>query len=235
MLSQRRLPQRRRQFLAGRWVLRLLAAQAGGALPQDCEVGIDTLGRPFACGTPGSAVEGQRWHASISHSGDLITVAIDREPLGLDVECWPPPRERDVAGLMALIGDPEEQWAWAHGTEPLCARSFLRTWTLKEARLKACGEAATADALRRCSTRPVAPALTTPEASRLHRTTSLRAPVPASASAWSWLGSSFVWACWRASPWTWTAPAHWPSLSVPISFSAEDTSITPWLMAFQEA
>lgn len=79
-------------------------------------------------------------HFNVSHSGDLILMAIsDDRAVGVDIE-----RKRDVQRVDALLGrwlSNEEQSAFsnlrARGVSP--SDAFLRLWSLKEARLKALG------------------------------------------------------------------------------------------------
>jgi 4'-phosphopantetheinyl transferase len=122
---------RREQFLAGRWQMRQLLAQAVGGTPRDWALTAPPDAPP--------AVEGQRqWHLSISHSGEWIGCAVAHAPLGLDLEA--PRRQRDIAGLLALCCTPGEQRMFEglgeHEREPL----FYELWTVKESWLKRRGE-----------------------------------------------------------------------------------------------
>lgn len=88
----------------------------------------------------GKPVLTQGLHFNVSHSGDLILMAIsDDRAVGVDIE-----RKRDVQRVDALLGrwlSNEEQSAFsnlrARGVSP--SDAFLRLWSLKEARLKALG------------------------------------------------------------------------------------------------
>lgn len=79
-------------------------------------------------------------HFNVSHSGDLILMAVSEErAVGVDVE-----RKRDVQRVDALLGrwlSVEEQGEFtqlrSRGVPP--SDAFLRLWSLKEARLKALG------------------------------------------------------------------------------------------------
>lgn len=115
---------RRQQFLAGHWLVRVLAAQARGndfsawqwARPE---------GEPafLLCG-------GQRVFASISHSGDWLACAVATTPIGLDVEASRKPR--DYHALAAQVFSPEECALLLAGhADP--AEDFHRLWTIKEA------------------------------------------------------------------------------------------------------
>ena len=82
----------------------------------------------------------QGLHFNVSHSGDLILLAISSErAVGVDVE-----RKRDVQRVEAMLRrwlSTEEQAAYAslHGAGASPSEAFLRLWSLKEARLKALG------------------------------------------------------------------------------------------------
>jgi 4'-phosphopantetheinyl transferase len=88
----------------------------------------------------GKPVITQGIHFNVSHSGDLIVLAIsDERPVGVDIE-----RKRDVQRVDALLRrwlTPDEQAAYAsiQGDGASASEAFLRLWSLKEARLKALG------------------------------------------------------------------------------------------------
>lgn len=145
-------PQRRRQYLAGHWLLRQLAAQACGGEPARWRFAAGPDPRPrLACeGLP------PLW-ASLSHSGDRVAAAVARQPIGLDLE--QPRRSRDLVALANFLFAPEEAATVEGATEGL-ARSavFYTLWTLKEARGKRSGEGLQPAQARRVAARPCAPA-----------------------------------------------------------------------------
>jgi 4'-phosphopantetheinyl transferase len=125
-----RLAADRDRCLLAAVLLRAAAARQLGTSPAD--VAVDrTCGR---CGAqhgrpqlPGSGL-----HASVSHSGDVVTVALTRAgPVGVDVEAV---RELDFAAIAESICTRAER-AGVRGTA-----DFLTVWTRKEAVLKATGE-----------------------------------------------------------------------------------------------
>ena len=75
-------------------------------------------------------------HLSLSHSRDLIGVALSTAPVGLDLE-WP--RPRTSVDLAARVFSAQEA-AWLD-TLPAAERldAFYTLWTLKEAACKAVG------------------------------------------------------------------------------------------------
>lgn len=79
-------------------------------------------------------------HFNVSHSGDLILLALcDDRPVGVDVE-----RKRDVERVDALaarwLSAPEQDvFAAMRRRGASASDAFLRLWSLKEARLKALG------------------------------------------------------------------------------------------------
>jgi 4'-phosphopantetheinyl transferase len=88
----------------------------------------------------GKPVVTEGLHFNVSHSGDLILVALSEErAVGVDVE-----RKREVERVPALVtrwlNEPEqlayERWRAAGASD---SEAFLRIWSLKEARLKALG------------------------------------------------------------------------------------------------
>jgi phosphopantetheinyl transferase len=106
--------------LTGKMKTRFLASRAfrRRVLGPDAEILTDENGRPF--------VNGDSVFFSMSHSGDLLVIAVDDGPVGIDAEFM---KERDFAKLSA----------WFFG-EPIPDRDdFYRRWTRFEAGLKLAG------------------------------------------------------------------------------------------------
>lgn len=88
----------------------------------------------------GKPVITQGIHFNVSHSGDLILMAIsDERAVGVDVE-----RKRDVHRVDALLGrwlstEEQKEFSQLRGRGVSPSDAFLRLWSLKEARLKALG------------------------------------------------------------------------------------------------
>ncbi|MFG6441891.1 4'-phosphopantetheinyl transferase family protein [Roseateles sp. LKC17W] len=108
---------RRQQFVAGRWLARLLLARTSGANPASFSLAVDAEGR---CIAP------PPWRASISHSVGWIGVAVARDSrVGLDLQTESVRRDwRPLAVFAGLEPCPD-------------AACFYRHWTLAEAWLKA--------------------------------------------------------------------------------------------------
>jgi 4'-phosphopantetheinyl transferase len=126
-------PLRRRQYLAGHWLLRTLAASACGGEPGEWSLVADADPRPRLT-SPGRR---PLW-ASLSHSGDLLAAAVASRPLGLDLE--QPKPGRNLAGLSRFVLAPEEAAqvdSATMGEEQ--RRRFYLFWTLKEAWSKRSG------------------------------------------------------------------------------------------------
>jgi 4'-phosphopantetheinyl transferase len=123
----RRAEDRVRQML-GAVLLRLAVSAATGTAPAG--VAVDrTCPR---CGQPHGrpTLPGTDLHASITHSGDLVGLALTRiGPVGLDVE-WI--TDIDVDGLARTVLHPDEHAADLAG--------FFTYWTRKEAVVKATGD-----------------------------------------------------------------------------------------------
>lgn len=110
--------QRRRQFIGGRWLARLLLAHVCGAA--------DPAGLALAMEADGRSKAPSPWRLSISHSGSWIGVAVaDTALVGLDLQVEAPSRDwRALAAFAGLQPCPD-------------AAYFYRHWTLAEAWLKA--------------------------------------------------------------------------------------------------
>ena len=81
-------------------------------------------GKPYIEGGP---------YFSISHCKEGIAVAIDEEPIGIDIEAI---RHADEALIERTMNEEERLWVMGYG---LRDRAFTRLWTQKEAVLKAQG------------------------------------------------------------------------------------------------
>ena len=127
-------PLRRRQYLAGHWLLRVLAAESQGGAPEDWRFEIDADPRPRLWRDGGEML----W-ASLSHSGDRVAAAVGAQAIGLDLEV--PRRPRDLVALANFLFAPDEvAQVVAASDDAARARIFYTFWTLKEARGKRGGE-----------------------------------------------------------------------------------------------
>jgi len=121
-------PRRRRQFLAGHWLAREIAAEYGGGDSDDWDIVSSDSGAPMLVSRDGSRGMLQ---LSLTHSGDRIASAVARQAIGLDLEFNP--RPRDLAALAQFVFSPEENAALRALSESEFAAAFYRCWTLKEA------------------------------------------------------------------------------------------------------
>lgn len=128
-----RVPHERRRFVAGRGMLRMLLGRYLDVAPRSltfCD---------SATGKPGLAPESNRdLHFNVAHSNALAVYAVARQnEVGIDLEqiCV----IRDAEEIARCLFTAREN-AWLYGVAPAqYMEAFLRIWTLKEARLKACG------------------------------------------------------------------------------------------------
>jgi 4'-phosphopantetheinyl transferase len=125
-----RRPEDRVRQVLGATMLRLAVARATGTSPEavtvdrTCPTCSEPHGRP---GLPGTGL-----HASITHSGDLVGLALTRvAPVGLDVERV---SDVDVDSLGRTVLHESERAA------PLDHDGFFAYWTRKEAVVKATGD-----------------------------------------------------------------------------------------------
>ncbi|NMH94222.1 4'-phosphopantetheinyl transferase superfamily protein [Pseudonocardia bannensis] len=132
-LQKLRRPDDQARYLAAHALVRLVLGHRLGVHPaglrfdRTCRCG-QQHGKPRLADEPGTT------GFSLTHSGDLVGVAVSDGPVGLDVEHVRP--LTDVAGMAAHVCSPTEL------ARPLPAETaaFLTTWTRKEALLKATGE-----------------------------------------------------------------------------------------------
>lgn len=87
-------------------------------------------GKPYVEGGP---------NFNLSHSGHFVLMAVDRLPVGIDIEMH---RDNDFAAIAEVAFHPEEHEAWRRsGSE----RYFYDLWTLKESYLKMLGRGMSLD------------------------------------------------------------------------------------------
>jgi phosphopantetheinyl transferase len=111
---------RKRQYLTGHGLLRLLASQVL-SIPAE-RIGLSAEGRPAFAASPVPI-----W-LSLAHSGPFVAAVVsDEGPVGVDIEILD--QERDWAGLAKGM-----RWDAEAASEK---RGFLERWTLKEAEFKA--------------------------------------------------------------------------------------------------
>jgi 4'-phosphopantetheinyl transferase len=118
----------RTRFVLAASLLRRVVAEATGAAPEE----VDVDRRCPTCGEPHGrpVLPGLDLHASITHSGEVVGVALTRAgPVGLDVQEF---RADDVPRVAsAVLGD---------GERARTPEDFYRYWTRKEALVKATGD-----------------------------------------------------------------------------------------------
>jgi 4'-phosphopantetheinyl transferase len=132
----------RERFLVGCGLAKTVIAACTGRRP--AEVSFDRACR--RCGRPHGkpVLRGGDLEFSVSHSGDLVAVAVATAPVGVDVEQLDGrPREpggNDLAALGRTVLAEEERAALAAVDPAGQARAFLVAWTRKEAVTKAQGD-----------------------------------------------------------------------------------------------
>lgn len=140
---------RRRQYLAGHWLARVLAAENHGGEPAQWRFETDEDPRPRLVHEDGRLL----W-ASLAHSGDQLAVAVAARPVGLDLEM--PRKPRDFLALAGYLFAPEEAEAVAAEVEgEPRSRCFHAFWTLKEAQGKRSGHGLQPSRARQLAARAV--------------------------------------------------------------------------------
>ena len=123
-------PRRAAQFVAGRWLARVLLAERFGGVPDDWTIEASADGAPRVAGHAGK-------HLSIAHGGDRVACAVGDRPLGLDLEVRRPGRSR--AALLEAITSATERNVLLAERQDDTETLALEAWTLKEAALKCRG------------------------------------------------------------------------------------------------
>jgi 4'-phosphopantetheinyl transferase len=119
------------RYVVTRSLVRAVLGERLEIAPRSIQVSRTDTGKPVIT---------QGVHFNVSHSGDLILMALsDARPVGVDIE-----RKRDVQRVDALLrrwlSDEEQtEFMSLHHRGASASEAFLRLWSLKEARLKALG------------------------------------------------------------------------------------------------
>lgn len=131
--------QRRRQFVAGRGLLRMALARLLAVAPETVRLEEQTgkaprLLLPSLPAQPPAASVG----FSISHSGRWVACAVSTQTaLGLDIEMRDASRDLEALAVQAFGADEMPQWERLRAQpEPQRSDSFYRLWSEKEARFK---------------------------------------------------------------------------------------------------
>ena len=133
----------RERFLVGCALAKTVLAAYAGQRPAD--VRFDRTCRECAEPHGKPVLAGGGFEHSVTHSGDLIAVAVARSPVGVDVEqldgrARPLGGDGDPQALAALVFSEEEQAALATLRPSARSLAFLVAWTRKEAVTKATGD-----------------------------------------------------------------------------------------------
>lgn len=132
-LQTYRSPSAAERYVLTRSLVRIVLGAHLGETPRNVRVSRTETGKPVISG-------GDHVHFNVSHSGELILLALcGTRPVGVDVE-----RRRDVFRVEKLVDrwltESERREMAAHTERGAGASdTFLRLWSLKEARLKALG------------------------------------------------------------------------------------------------
>jgi 4'-phosphopantetheinyl transferase len=126
-------PRKRQRFAIAHGALRILAGQAIGTPPEELRW------IPGRHGKPEVAQPFSTLHTSLSHSGEMIAVAISTDrPVGVDVQQLVP--SLDIGALSARFFGPDEAaYVAAGGDARERADRFAHLWARKEATVKAVG------------------------------------------------------------------------------------------------
>jgi 4'-phosphopantetheinyl transferase len=121
-----RLPHVRQHKIVARARLRQILSSYLDRSPQEIEISTGLQGKPQVTGL----------EFNLSHSGDLVVYAVSDRPIGIDIERI---RSMDLSGVIQRFFAPSEFAAWQKLPESEQEVAFFRTWTVKEAYLKAIG------------------------------------------------------------------------------------------------
>jgi 4'-phosphopantetheinyl transferase len=125
------LPEKRWRFVAARCGLRRILSRYTDAAPETLVFEYGPQGKPSLHGIDGL-------HFNLTHSDDTALVAVAPHPVGVDLEHLRPITALTQTAQIAF--SPQEQAALAALPVEQRTLAFFRTWTRKEALMKARGE-----------------------------------------------------------------------------------------------
>jgi 4'-phosphopantetheinyl transferase len=121
-----RLPHVRQHKIVARARLRQILSGYLDRSPLEIEITTGLQGKPQVAGL----------EFNLSHSGDLVAYAVSDLPVGIDIERI---RSMELSGIIQRFFAPNEFVAWQKLPPSEQSAAFFRTWTVKEAYLKAIG------------------------------------------------------------------------------------------------
>lgn len=121
-----RLPHVRQHKIVARAKLRQILSGYLDRSPLKIEITTGLQGKPQVAGI----------EFNLSHSGDLVVYAVSDRAVGIDIERI---RSMDLSGIIQRFFAPSEFAAWQKLPAIDQEAAFFRTWTVKEAYLKAIG------------------------------------------------------------------------------------------------
>lgn len=122
----------RQRFIAARATLRAVLGQHTGIAPDRLVFATGAFGKPVLAGLENPP------HFNLSHSGDLVLIAIADRPVGVDVETRRP--LDSMAQMIDLAFTDTERAALASLNGADRSAAFFDLWTRKEAVTKARGD-----------------------------------------------------------------------------------------------
>jgi 4'-phosphopantetheinyl transferase len=126
MCDRCRLDHVRQHKIVARARLRQILGKYLARSPLDIDISLGIQGKPQVAGL----------EFNLSHSGDFVAYAISDRPVGIDIEQV---RAMDLSGIVQRFFAPSEFIAWQKLSPTEQELAFFRTWTVKEAYLKAIG------------------------------------------------------------------------------------------------
>ncbi|NGN67713.1 4'-phosphopantetheinyl transferase superfamily protein [Streptomyces sp. A7024] len=129
------------RYVTGRVLAKTALAHMCGARPEDIRLYAKCPGCGGPHGKPQVLGAAEGWELSITHSGDVVAVALaEGRPVGLDVEQYVPRAGAGIAEEFALVLTAAERASVERLPLQDRERACLTYWARKEAVLKATGE-----------------------------------------------------------------------------------------------
>lgn len=120
----------RARFETSRGLRRKVLSEVAGIAPHAVKFRENHDDKPCAENAGG-------WDFNVSHSGDLVAVAVAQVTVGIDIEMMRPVRE--VEAIVARYFHPDEAGAWRDVAPSLREEAFFVLWSAREAAMKCMG------------------------------------------------------------------------------------------------
>ncbi|GEM_PF-2513885 len=129
-MAQLKNKNRQQAFIISRGIIKQIISMYLGHSPATIEIFYTSYMKPY--------LKNQFLYFNISHSADLVLIALARKPVGIDIEKLRDIEDYDRTAAL-FLSDKEKRLLYNNETSFLKKNTFFEIWTHKEAVVKALG------------------------------------------------------------------------------------------------